>query len=79
MRGIRASYFAAVIIIWCLNGWALLQHMSIVPGIEGFIAATLLVNMLTAPLLFWIAFVYGELAEEHFLRGKRGSQLVLSS
>jgi hypothetical protein len=42
-----------------------------VPGIDGFIAATLLINMLAAPLLFWVAFVYGELAEEELLRGRR--------
>lgn len=70
MRGIRASYLAAVAVVWCLNGWALLQHLSIVPRIDGFIAATLLINMLAAPLLFWIAFVYGEL-EEELLRGRR--------
>ncbi len=40
MRGIRTSYLAAVAVVWCLNGWALLQHLSIVPGMDGFIAAT---------------------------------------
>jgi hypothetical protein len=72
MRGIRTSYIAAVMIVWCLNGWAVLQQMAIIPAIEGFVAATLLIDMLAAPLLLWIAFVYGELAEEEILRRKRG-------
>jgi len=70
MRGMRTTYFVALAIVWCLNGWALLQHWSIAPGIEGFVAATLLVNMLAAPLVLWVAFLYGEVAEEEALRGK---------
>jgi hypothetical protein len=70
MRGIRTSYLAAVTVVWCLNGWALLQHLAIVPAIDGFVAATLLINMLAAPLLLWLAFVYGELVEEEWLRRK---------
>ena len=71
MRGMRRTYFAALAIVWCLNGWALLQQLSLVPGFQGFIAATLLINMLVAPLVLWVAFLYGELAEEETLRGKR--------
>jgi hypothetical protein len=72
MQRIRTSYFSAVAIIWCLNGWALLQHWEVVPGIQGFIAATLIIGMLAAPLLLWIAFVYGELAEEQVLKRRHG-------
>lgn len=71
MQRMQGSYFAAIGIVWCLNGWALLQHVSIVPAIDGFIAAVLVINMLAAPLLFWIAFVYGEVAEEEWLSTKR--------
>ena len=32
----------------------------------GFIAATLLANMLTAPVIVWAAYVFGHIAEDRF-------------
>jgi hypothetical protein len=68
MRRIRVSYVGAVVLVWCMNGFALLQHFSLVPEMRGFIAATLLANMLTAPVVMWAAYVFGRIAEEAFLR-----------
>jgi uncharacterized protein (DUF2062 family) len=42
---------------------ALLQHLAVVPEFSGFIAATLLANMLTAPIIVWAAYVMGHVAE----------------
>lgn len=70
MQRIRISYVVAVLLVWCINGYALLQHVSVVPEINGFIAAALLVNMLTAPFVIWAAYVFGKIVEERFLRRK---------
>jgi len=71
MQRMRISYGVAVSLVWGLNGWALLQHMSLVPEIKGFIAGTLLVDILTAPALIWLAYLYGEIAQQVFILGKR--------
>jgi uncharacterized protein (DUF2062 family) len=63
MRGIRAGYVTIVLLIIGFNGLALLQHLAIVPEFNGFIAATLLANMLTAPIIVWAAYVMGHAAE----------------
>jgi len=63
MKRIRAAYFAVVAIVFVLNGWALMQHLSMVPAPDGFIAAVLLVNILSTPLVVWAAFVFGEVAQ----------------
>lgn len=63
MRRIRLSYLALVAISFVLNGWALLQHLSMVPAHDGFIAAIFLANMLSTPLVVWAAFVFGEIAQ----------------
>jgi uncharacterized protein (DUF2062 family) len=66
MRGIRAGYVTVVLLVVCLNGFALLQHLSVIPELSGFIAATLLANMLTAPVIVWAAYVFGHIAEDRF-------------
>jgi hypothetical protein len=63
MSRIRVSYLVAVAIALILNGWALMQHLSLVAAHEGFIAAVLLANMLSTPIVMWAAFVFGEVAE----------------
>jgi len=70
IRDMRTSYVVALLVVWCLNGIALLQHLSITPSVDGYVAAVLLINMLAAPLVIWIAFIYGELAEKKIL-GRR--------
>ena len=70
MRGIRAGYVTVVLLVVCLNGFALLQHLSVIPELSGFIAATLLANMLTAPVIVWAAYVFGHIAEGHFQHRK---------
>ena len=70
MSRIRVSYLVAVAIALILNGWALMQHLSLVAAHEGFIAAVLLANMLSTPIVMWAAFVFGEVAEgSRSLRG----------
>ncbi len=71
MRRIRISYVVAIVLVWCMNGFALLQHFSLVPEMNGFIAATLLANMLTAPLVMWAAYVFGQMAEGGFVRRRQ--------
>jgi hypothetical protein len=39
-----------------LNGFALL-HLSVVPELGGFIAATLLADMFTGPIILWAVYV----------------------
>jgi len=53
MPKIYVSYAIAVVVVWFMNGYALLQHLSLVTEINGFIAATLLANILTAPFVMW--------------------------
>jgi hypothetical protein len=72
MRKIRTSYLVAVMLAFALNGWALLQHLSIVPRHDGFIAAVLLANMVSLPIALWVAFVFGEVAASHYLGRRRG-------
>lgn len=62
MTRIRIGYLTIVALAVVLNGWALLQHLSMVPGHDGFIAAVLLINMLSTPLVVWASFVFGEVA-----------------
>jgi hypothetical protein len=68
MKHIRTGYWVLTAIVVCMNGLALLQHIGILPG-SGFLAATLLTNMLGVPLAIWGAFVLGEVADG--LPGKR--------
>jgi hypothetical protein len=63
MRRIRAGYLVLVAIVLFMNGLALLQHLGMVPEISGFLAATLLANMLAIPFAIWGAFVLGEVVE----------------
>ena len=71
MRKFRTSYLVAVMIAFALNGWALMQHLSIVARHDGFIAAVLVANMVCLPIVLWVAFVYGEVAASHYLRHRR--------
>jgi hypothetical protein len=70
MRGIRAGYVTIVLLIIGLNGFALLQHLGVVPELSGFIAATLLADMLTAPIIVWAAYVFGHIAEDRYQHRK---------
>ena len=54
--GLRAGYATIVLLVIGLNGFALL-HLSVVPELGGFIAATLLANMFTAPIIVWAVYV----------------------
>ena len=63
MRRIRAGYLVLVAIVVVMNGLALLQHIEMIPEISGFLAATLLANMLVVPVAIWGAFVLGEVVE----------------
>jgi hypothetical protein len=69
MKHIRTGYWALTAIVVCMNGLALLQHIGILPEVSGFLAATLLTNMLGVPIAIWGAFVLGEVADG--LPGKR--------
>ena len=71
MRKFRTSYLVAVMIAFALNGGALMQLLSIVARHDGFIAAVLVANMVSLPIVLWIAFVYGEVAASHYLRHRR--------
>jgi len=62
MSRIRSAYIAVVSLSALLNGWALLQHLSIVPAHDGFIAAVLIADILSLPLIVWASFVFGEVA-----------------
>lgn len=62
MRRIRIGYAVIVSLSWILNGWALLQHLSLAPAHDGFIAAVLIADMLATPLIVWASFVFGEVA-----------------
>ena len=53
MRGLRAGYVTIVLLVVSLNGFALLQHLGVVPQLGGFIAATLLANMFMGPIIVW--------------------------
>jgi uncharacterized protein (DUF2062 family) len=70
MRGIRAGHVTVVLLVVCLNGFAFLQNLSVIPELKGFIAATLLANMLTAPVIVWAAYVFGHIAEDRFQHRK---------
>jgi hypothetical protein len=63
MKHIRWGYFVLIAIVVCMNGLALLQHIGMLPEVSGFLAATLLTNMLGVPIAIWGAFVLGEVAE----------------
>jgi uncharacterized protein (DUF2062 family) len=71
MRGIRAGYVTIVLLVIGFNGLALLQHLAIVPEFSGFIAATLLANMLTAPIIVWAAYIMGHVAEGRHQQRRR--------
>jgi hypothetical protein len=71
MLGMRPGYLFPILAVWCLNIWALLYHLSVVSGFEELIGATLFTNMLTAPIIIWMTFVYGEITEEAHLRRRR--------
>jgi hypothetical protein len=71
MRGLRAGYVITVLLVIGLNGLALLQHLGVVPELNGFIAATLLANLFTAPIIVWAAYVFGHIAEDRYQHGKR--------
>src|SRR5688572_10213554 len=50
MRRIRHSFMILIAIAFVLNGWGLLQHLSMIPSHDGFIAAVLIANMLSIPV-----------------------------
>jgi hypothetical protein len=62
MTRIRIGYLTIVAGSIVLNGWALMQHLDMLPAHAGFIAAVLIVNMLITPLVVWASFVFGEVA-----------------
>jgi hypothetical protein len=70
MRGLHAGYVTIVLLVIGLNGFALLQHLGAVPELGGFIAATLLANMFTAPIIVWAAYVFGHIAEDRYQHRK---------
>jgi hypothetical protein len=78
MRRIRLSFMILIAIAFVLNGWGLLQHLSMLPSHDGFIAAVLIANMLSIPAIVWAAFVFGEVAESDHLRGSRAKRLRAS-
>ena len=63
MRRIRHSFMILIAIAFVLNGWGLLQHLSMIPSHDGFIAAVLIANMLSIPAIVWAAFVFGEIVD----------------
>jgi hypothetical protein len=67
-----------IAIAFVLNGWGLLQHLSILPSHAGFIAAVLIANMLSIPAVVWAAFVFGEVAESDHHSGSRAKRLRAS-
>jgi hypothetical protein len=68
MQKLRFSYLIAIVLVWFINGYALLQHLAVVPEIDGFVAAALLLNILTAPVIMWAAYGFGRIAGERFRR-----------
>lgn len=72
MLASRALFVVLTLAAWLLNGGALMQHLSIATVIDGLIPATLIVNMIAAPLLLWAAYKSGELAEEAYRDRLRG-------
>lgn len=76
MPKIYVSYAIAVVVVWFMNGYALLQHLSLVTEINGFIAATLLANILTAPFVMWAAYIFGQIAHERLLRRKHAKAVI---
>ena len=74
MKRIRHSFMILIAIAFILNGWGLLQQLSILPSHDGFIAAVLIANMLSIPAIVWAAFVFGEVAESDHLRGSRAQK-----
>ena len=78
MRRIRHSFMILIAIAFVLNGWGLLQHLTILPSHDGFIAAVLIANMLSIPAIVWAAFVFGEVAESDHLQGSRAKKLRAS-
>ena len=78
MRRIRHSFIILIAIAFILNGWGLLQHLSVLPSHDGLIAAVLIANMLSIPAIVWAAFVFGEVAESDHLRGSRAKRLRAS-
>jgi hypothetical protein len=48
-----------------------MQHLSMVARHDGFIAAVLVANMVSLPIVLWGAFVYGEVAAAHYLNNRR--------
>lgn len=63
MKRIRTGYLVLIAIVVFMNGLALLQHIGMLPEISGFLAATLLANMLGVPVAIWGAFVLGEVVD----------------
>ena len=70
MQKIRVGYAIAIVLTWFINGYALLQHLAVLPEIDGLVAAALLINILTAPVILWAAYVFGRVMELRFLRRK---------
>ena len=64
------EFAVIVLLVIGLNGFALLQHLGVVPELSGFIAATLLANMFTAPIIVWAAYVFGHIAEDRYQHRK---------
>jgi len=62
MGRVRVSYIVVVAIATILNGWALVHSLSVAPEHARIIAAVLLTNMLSIPIIVWAAFVFGEVA-----------------
>ena len=46
------------------------QAVGVVTELGGFIAATLLANMFTAPIIVWAAYVFGHIAEDRYQHRK---------
>ena len=72
MKRIRFSFMILIAIAFVLNGWGLLQNLSMTTAHAGFIAAVLIANMLSIPVIVWAAFVFGEVAESDHLWRSRG-------
>ena len=75
MRRIRHSFMILIGIAFVLNGWGLLQHLALLPSIDGFIAAVLIANMLSIPAIVWAAFVFGEVADGDHHRKRRATRI----
>lgn len=66
MLASRFLFLVVTLVAWALNGAALLQHFSLIDGIEGLIPAALVANIVLAPALLWAAYKSGELVEEAY-------------